>query len=76
MQENTTIDNDQIRDMIDHEILGVNDRCSQLGEGIEEMEVVQERGGSPLISEEVTGKLVESDGEESEKENSPEESEV
>ena len=38
--------------------------------------MVQERGGSPLISEEVTGKLVESDGEESEKENSPEESEV
>ena len=71
MQENTTIDNDQIRDMIDHEILGVNDRCSQLGEGIEEVEVVQE-----MTSEEVTGKLVESDGEESEKEDSPEESEV
>ena len=71
MQENTTTDNDQIRDMINHEILSVIDRCSELGEGIEEVEVLQE-----MTSEEVTGMLVESDGGESEKESSPEESEV
>ena len=71
MQENRTIDNDQIRNMIDHEILGVNDKCSQLGVGMEEIEVVQD-----TPSEEVTGTLFESDGEGSEREDSPEESEI
>ena len=71
MQENTMIDNDQIRSMIDHDILGVNDECSQLGVGTEEVEVVQE---TPI--EEVSGMLVESEGEESEREDSPDEEEV